>query len=1324
MATDEVNRFTMEIGVDATTAPEDVKTFTKSVESLKIELEEVSGPLDKSTAKIKAEGEAAEKTAAQLTGLAAAQKRFQDEANAASSAASSGKSSGGSGGTGTFGGGSDWEAQLAREEEARRAARERDSASVLTNYSKQNQLTDQLEKQRTTSEVSEHASRLAATDSLEKQRATSELKTDSEIFQGKVRYAQMRQGLIEGEIKATQSGITRIGAEKAKEAEKDLAGIAMRGRIQAQVFEQAALKGAVSLKGGAVHVADFTRKAEKLGQASAVAGIDLTKLGRAGIQAGYGLRQIGRGDVGGVIAGIAHEGMALKNVLGVVSGASIATGGAIGAMVLAVLGAGAALVTADFLAVKASQSWGSFGDKLYVAQQKSRLTVDQLELLYVIGARTNTSFEHLTNTASRLQVSIGKALSEPTNNAAKQIKALGIELKELGQQTPTQQLILVATALDKTKNEAVRAQAAQILLQRGWLEAATSIHELATNAEEAREIMNALGLNMEQNQVDAAHKFEMQLRTLGLAAEAFAITVGEKTAPEVVRAFNEISKTLGINANNWREWGEAVGTTLARVLRKQSEWVDENRKSMQSTATNIYNVAGAIANLYELIQRLNPLILTVRIVRTITDQMGPEAQAATTGTLKTFIPGIPIAEKILDWVKPGPRPQKLEGEAFTRGTRGINPPPQEVFPTLPTDKKKKGGGGKGMDPARAAKELADQILKAELAGYKSTEEALKFSLDQRYISLENFTQQAEDLEFKRHDAVIKAYEDEIKQLEVKPMKDPLKQKIELGKINAQIEEENQKSSEKMRQLELARDRDRLTSAQAHRQAILRIKETGNSNMLALDKVAAEVGITTLETAAKREEEIIKSTYKKDREELDKQIAEAREDASLIRKLEDDKLQLRVKYSGDLQRITFQQIEDRKKDGEAWLQYGITLRKIFSDVTGIQAETRSLEIAGLEATNLHRTAAIKLREQEEISAIKRTSKESIAAVEDEMAKIGAEYKKNFDLAVELDRVEKFQKSENAKNLLAQLRALSEEKIELEKNTQAKINEAARKSQQQQLEHWRDIASEISDTLINGVEQGWQGILEDTKRFLGQLERELLQSLLMMILRPGSPQQGSPSGGIVGDILNRIFKIGQPSSPTNLPTNNTTAKGVLDTILGQNTDAISANTGAVGSSTSQIATSIIQTGAAIVAEGLNTGVTTANTLLTATNTAALGSLEVTIWDLELAIFNLTAAIETAGIPTGDGASGASGLISSLLGSFTGHAGGLDYVPYDNYPAFLHKGEAVITASENRSGRDGNVIINLPPRTRNSYQSPVSDRVQAEAIAAAIKSRLRGN
>lgn len=57
-------------------------------------------------------------------------------------------------------------------------------------------------------------------------------------------------------------------------------------------------------------------------------------------------------------------------------------------------------------------------------------------------------------------------------------------------------------------------------------------------------------------------------------------------------------------------------------------------------------------------------------------------------------------------------------------------------------------------------------------------------------------------------------------------------------------------------------------------------------------------------------------------------------------------------------------------------------------------------------------------------------------------------------------------------------------------------------------------------------------------------------------------------------------------------------------------------------------------------------------------------------------------------------ASGLKHSGLYSGFQHAAGLSYVPYDNYPARLHQGERVLTASENRSfgaGTQVSVVVN---------------------------------
>ena len=75
------------------------------------------------------------------------------------------------------------------------------------------------------------------------------------------------------------------------------------------------------------------------------------------------------------------------------------------------------------------------------------------------------------------------------------------------------------------------------------------------------------------------------------------------------------------------------------------------------------------------------------------------------------------------------------------------------------------------------------------------------------------------------------------------------------------------------------------------------------------------------------------------------------------------------------------------------------------------------------------------------------------------------------------------------------------------------------------------------------------------------------------------------------------------------------------------------------------------------------------------------------------------------------------SSAKAMYGGYATGLARVPYNNFPALLHEGERVLTASENRSytGGSGSVVI-------SGNQFIVRQESDIDAIAQAILQRLR--
>ena len=63
------------------------------------------------------------------------------------------------------------------------------------------------------------------------------------------------------------------------------------------------------------------------------------------------------------------------------------------------------------------------------------------------------------------------------------------------------------------------------------------------------------------------------------------------------------------------------------------------------------------------------------------------------------------------------------------------------------------------------------------------------------------------------------------------------------------------------------------------------------------------------------------------------------------------------------------------------------------------------------------------------------------------------------------------------------------------------------------------------------------------------------------------------------------------------------------------------------------------------------------------------------------------------------------SSEMDSGNAHAGGLPYVPYDNYPALLHRGESVMTAADS-----ADLLANVKKIAANGGTGPINITIQS--------------
>ena len=124
----------------------------------------------------------------------------------------------------------------------------------------------------------------------------------------------------------------------------------------------------------------------------------------------------------------------------------------------------------------------------------------------------------------------------------------------------------------------------------------------------------------------------------------------------------------------------------------------------------------------------------------------------------------------------------------------------------------------------------------------------------------------------------------------------------------------------------------------------------------------------------------------------------------------------------------------------------------------------------------------------------------------------------------------------------------------------------------------------------------------------------------------------------------------------------------------------------------------------------------------NTAALGGWKAQ-YDLSQNLTKGRAATWTASTQATGSSSGTNTMIANGYGyanvvprNAIGYAVGIDYVPYDNFPALLHQGEQVLTAEEARSrnGNSGGVQIIMNGVT-------IREDADIDRVAAALLQKM---
>lgn len=408
---------------------------------------------------------------------------------------------------------------------------------------------------------------------------------------------------------------------------------------------------------------------------------------------------------------------------------------------LVVLGFAAAAAGAAALGVaifELSKHAAAYGEEIYKAQASTGLSAQTLSTLKVVSAETGTSFDSLTMSAARMQVAISRAFTEKGGEATRALELLKLRNDEFKNSRPDEQFLKIAKALQEQTNQSDKNRAALALVSRGFNVSADALKEFAEHYDEATKKANAFGLMLSQEDVEAAHKFDVALKDLGLGVEGFGVQVGQKTMPMIEHAMEELARALGLNESSWQSWGQYVGEVLAKVV-----------YSAEVASSLIANA------------------LAAAVKTPIATGKGILAGAATGFATGNWGLGFGMATDTAGG------PTRQAGDNFRSTLDAANLALNNALLGPSASSRNRGGGagmfpsggsgrgGGGADPAAGAKKLADLRLKAVLDELKSEEDANKRSLARQWEDFDTYRTRYISTENRRHAAVIAGLKEEM-----------------------------------------------------------------------------------------------------------------------------------------------------------------------------------------------------------------------------------------------------------------------------------------------------------------------------------------------------------------------------------------------------------------------------------------------------------------------------------------------------------------------------------------------------------------------------------
>jgi hypothetical protein len=244
-----------------------------------------------------------------------------------------------------------------------------------------------------------------------------------------------------------------------------------------------------------------------------------------------------------------------------------ASGGIVLAVILLVV---AAVVGLGLAMYKGATTAAAYGDELYKLSLSTGLSVKTLSALNIIAKETNTEVDSLAKTFTRAQIQIQKGVNAPFSEAARAIRTLGLNAKELRKLSPDEQVFKLAKAFDELRNQNVRAMVSQQLFSRDSERQAKMMEQIATGFDVAQKKAKKYGLELDESGAVKAHAVTVAITDMKLAWEGLWVSLGVKILPQLTALMESFTDWV-LKSGGAFEFLGKVANFVLREIRIQLE---------------------------------------------------------------------------------------------------------------------------------------------------------------------------------------------------------------------------------------------------------------------------------------------------------------------------------------------------------------------------------------------------------------------------------------------------------------------------------------------------------------------------------------------------------------------------------------------------------------------------------------------------------------------------------------------------------------------------------------------------------------------------------